>query len=706
MRGWILGTTAVGLALALTTPAGAQAPEDDSANEIIVTALKRAQTLQDVPASVTALGADDLAASGITSSFDLQQRVPGLAISFGNRETNVAIRGISNNVRSVGSDPSNAVHLDGIYLPQSSMILTDLFDISRVEVLKGPQGTLYGRNATGGAINVISRAPEEGGSAEGLIGAGSFGLRRAQLALNLGNESVAARISGSYVKDDGYTENILRNTRLDAQDFRALRAQFAFNLAPELKLTLLAQVSRDDGTVGYGISTDPTFREFPDNFYGLVVPAALQRTGPRTIRIDSPVFSRRDSTVVGATIDWTIGNVGIKSITGVTRYDAADALDYDFTGDFNEFFTSTTDVNSFSQELQISNRDKGPFQWTFGLFYYDDEGAQAIDWGVPFPFARATSESNGKAKAVFGQATYNFTDKLAVMVGARYNDEDKSGRTVNLLATPNTTADVAADFQSFTPQGQIQFRPTDDLLIYAGVTKGFKSGGFNLLAAGPPTLYQPEEIVAYEGGVRATLLDRRATINASVFHYDYTNLQLRTLVFSGTGGGAVATVSNAEGAKITGVELQTDFRLPAGFSIDLAGTYLDAKFGNYVSPSNDLVLTGTRLPLAPEFSGTAGLAFKGGFLGGELRARGEYVYRSAIIFPLTLDAPQNFDRASSTVNATLRWTEPGKRFYIEGVGRNLSDTLTRVQRADVFFSGVYDSFAPPRTFEARVGFNF
>jgi iron complex outermembrane recepter protein len=314
------------------------------------------------------------------------------------------------------------------------MVLTDLFDISRVEVLKGPQGTLYGRNATGGAINVIARAPEEGASAEGLLGAGSFGLRRGQLAINLGDETVAGRISGSYVKDDGYTANILKNTRLDAQDFWALRGQLAINLAPELKVTLLAQTTRDDGSVGYGISTDPTFRKFPDNFYGLVVPAALQRTGPRTIRLDSPVFSRRDSNIVGATVDWTIGNIGIKSITGFTRYDAADALDYDFTGDFNEFFTSTTTVNSFSQEVQVTNRDKGPLQWTLGLFYYDDDGEQAIDWGVPFPFARATSASKGKAKAVFGQATYSFTDQLAVMVGARYNDEDKSGRTVNLLA--------------------------------------------------------------------------------------------------------------------------------------------------------------------------------------------------------------------------------------------------------------------------------
>lgn len=704
-------TTITTLALASQLdPAFAQSPptpeEAAPAEVIIVTALKREQSLQNVPASITALSARSLAASGISSSFDLQQRVPGLAISFGNRETNVAIRGVSNNVRSVGSDPSNAVHLDGIYLPQSSMILTDLFDIERVEVLKGPQGTLYGRNATGGAINVISRGPEAGFGLDGLVGAGTNSLGRAQVAVNFGTDSVAGRLSGSYVKDDGYTRNILKNTNLDAQDAFSVRGQISFNLSADAKLTLLAQIGQDDGTVGYGISTDARFKKFPDNFYGLVVPASLQRVDERNIRLDSPVFSERGTEIYGATLEWTIGDIMVKSITGATSYDASDGLDYDFTGDFNEIFTSTTNVSSISQELTFSNISDGALQWTAGLYYYKDEGDQFINWLAPGPFARASSSSEGEALAVFGQATYKLNDRLSVMAGARYNDETKSGVSRNLLSSPNTSRSVKTDFSAFTPQGQIQYRLNEDVLFYAGISKGFKSGGFNLLAAGTPTLYKPETIIAYESGLRATLGESRSTINVSAFRYDYSDLQLRTLVFGGTTGGAVATVSNAEGAEINGLEINADFKLGGGFSIDLGASLLDAKFLSYVSPSNNLDLSGTQLPLAPKTSGTIGLTYRGEIGGGELRARVEHVYRSKIIYPLTIDARENFDGPSGLYNATVRWSEPQKRFYVELIGRNLSDRIYNVQRADVFFSGVYESFGPPLTTEVRLGFNF
>jgi iron complex outermembrane receptor protein len=287
------------------------------------------------------------------------------------------------------------------------------------------------------------------------------------------------------------------------------------------------------------------------------------------------------------------------------------------------------------------------------------------------------------------------------MAGVRYNHERKKGTQINILR--NTTANLDTTFESFTPQGQIQFRPNEDTLIYAGVTKGFKSGGFNLQAV-TPNIYKPETIVAYEAGVRTKVADV-LTLNASVFYYDYQNLQLRTLLFTGSGGGSFASVSTA-GAKINGLELNADAKLGSGFSIDLGGTYLHTKFGSYISPSNNLDLTGTRLPLSAKFSGSAGLNWKGDLAGGKLKARAEVVYRSSIIFPLTLDAPQNYDDPSTLFNASLRWTEPSDRFYLEVVGRNIADRLYRVQRADIFFGGVYESFGAPATVEARIGFKF
>ena len=330
----------VALAIAMLAPLSANAQQNapaqtgtgtgqaesaaTSLERVEVTALKTRQSLQDVPASVTALTADDLARSGIVNSADLQQKVPGLSLSSGGRETNLSIRGVSNNVRSIGADPSNAVHLDGVYLPRSSMALTELFDLQRVEVLKGPEGTLYGRNATGGAINVVTRKPNANPSAEGFVGSGSLGLRRTQVAVGGGTDDVSGRLAVAYTKDDGYTRNLSTGTGLDDNNFKAFRGKLRVALGGKSDLTLLAQASEDKGTIGYGVSTDTAITgplypySLGDADYRLTT--ADHRTNARRIRLDSPVTSSRKTSVMAATVNWDLGAVGFKSITGITSF--------------------------------------------------------------------------------------------------------------------------------------------------------------------------------------------------------------------------------------------------------------------------------------------------------------------------------------------------------------------------------------------------
>ncbi|OYU76224.1 MAG: TonB-dependent receptor, partial [Burkholderiales bacterium PBB5] len=325
---------------------GQVAPDATGSQKVEVTALKARQSLQEVPASVTALTADDLARSGLVNAADLQQKVPGLSLSSGGRETNLAIRGVSNNVRSIGADPSNAVHIDGVYLPRSSMVLTELFDLQRVEVLKGPEGTLYGRNATGGAINVVTRAPTAKPGAEGFVGFGSQGLRRTQLAAGGGTDDVSGRIAMAYTKDDGYTRNLSTGTGLDANDFKAFRGKVRVALGMKADLTLLAQASDDKGTIGYGVSTDTSITgplypySLGDPDYRLT--AADHRTDARHIRLDSPVSSSRKTRVLAATVNWDLGSVGFKSITGFTSFKSGDRNDVDWTGAKLETQDTTT----------------------------------------------------------------------------------------------------------------------------------------------------------------------------------------------------------------------------------------------------------------------------------------------------------------------------------------------------------------------------
>lgn len=713
---WVL-TTSLMLG-AMTAEAAAPAGEDGALEEVlIVSTFKKEQPIQEIPASVAAFSSEDLARSGLVNSFDLQQLVPGLSISMANRETNVAIRGVSNNVRSVGADPSNAVHLDGIYLPQSNMVLTEFFDVGRVEVLKGPEGTLYGRNATGGVLNVVSRAPTAGFSAEGFAGVGSFNARRAQFALNGGSDRVAGRVAVAYSEDDGYTKNLQTGRDLDATDFLGFRGQVRFQISEQADLTLLAHLTRDDGTVGYGVSGDPSLplAIYPyngDPAYGFSGQAE-QRQSPRRIRIDSDVASQRDSDVFGATLNWRFGDVTLTSVTGVTRYEGRDFNDFDFTGRLLETQLTTTNVESLSQELRLAGGDETGLEWLVGAFYYEDEGDQSLEWllynegnffGTPDPaaLARINTFSDSQSFALFGQATWHLSERWALLVGGRYNDEDKAGRTRNLRN--GATAQVAENFSEFTPKVQVQFTPNDELLVYAGATRGFKSGGFNLLAFPAPAVFQPELVTAYELGVKSTLADGRVLLNGAVFHYDYEDLQLRTLVLSG--GGPVATVSNAAAATITGLELFLDANLSEAVSIDAAVTYLDTELENFVSPSNRRDLAGSPLPLSPEWSGVVGLNVAANALGGSLRARAELAYRGRIIFPLSIDQTFNFDEASTVVNATLRWTAPSESWYVELIGRNLSDDLYRTQRSDVPFANVFEGFGPPRTGELRVGFKF
>jgi len=701
-----------------TPPDGGQAAADSAPGQRVeVTALKTRQSLQDVPASVTALTADDLARSGIVNSADLQQKVPGLSLSSGGREINLAIRGVSNNVRSIGADPSNAVHLDGVYLPRSSMVLTELFDLQRVEVLKGPEGTLYGRNATGGAINVVTRAPTAKPGAEGFVGFGSLGLRRTQLAAGGGTDDLSGRIAMAYTKDDGYTRNLSTGKGLDTNDFQAFRGKVRIALGAKADLTLLAQASDDKGTIGYGVSTDTSVTgplypySLGDPDYRLT--AADHRTDARHIRLDSPVTSSRKTRVLAATVNWDLGSVGFKSITGFTSFKSGDQNDVDWTGAKLETQDTTTDVKSTSQEFQLYSQGNGPLAWTAGVFLYRDKGTETLDWllygpvncGVPgsCAFARQTVKSSGRSEAVFGQMTYQFTREWSGLLGARYSRDTKDGDATNRRSNASFTGDVS--FSSFTPKAQLQWTPSKQLMAYAGVSKGFKSGGFNFGRAGIEK-FEPESIVATEVGVRSTSMGGKLSLNAAAFNYDYKDLQLRTAVLDAVSGNFVVSVNNASKAKVQGIELGADLALGAGLSTGFSAAYIDSELLNYVSPSTRKNLNGLPLPLTPKSSGSVWLDHTTSVAGGRLRSHVEYNFRSSVIFPLTLDQTNKAGEAYGLVNGSVRWTAPKDAWYVQAGVLNATDKLYRTMRADYIFGGVVESFGAPRTYEVRLGFKY
>jgi iron complex outermembrane receptor protein len=416
---------------------------------------------------------------------------------------------------------------------------------------------------------------------------------------------------------------------------------------------------------------------------------------------------------MAATVNWDLGPVGFKSITGFTSFKSGDRNDVDWTGAKLETQDTTTDVNSTSQEFQLFSQGDGPLEWTAGVFLYRDKGTETLDWllygplncGVPgsCPFARQTVKSNGRSEAVFGQMTYRFTSEWSGLLGARYNKDTKDGDATNRRSGANFIGDVS--FSSFTPKAQLQWTPSKGLMAYAGVSKGFKSGGFNFGSAGIEK-FEPESIVAKEVGVRSTLMGGALSLNASAFNYDYTDLQLRTAVLDAVSGKFVVNVNNASKAKVQGLELSADMALGAGFGGGLSAAYIDSELLNYVSPSTKRDLSGMPLPLTPKSSGSVWLDHKVAMAGGQLRSHIEYNYRSSVVFPLTLDQANNKGEAYGLVNASLRWSAPKDAWYLQAGVRNATDKLYRTMRADYIWGGVVESYGAPRTYELRLGFKY
>jgi iron complex outermembrane receptor protein len=477
----------------------------------------------------------------------------------------------------------------------------------------------------------------------------------------------------------------------------------------------MAQASEDKGTIGYGVSTDTAITgplypySLGDPDYRLT--GADHRTNARNIRLDSPVTSSRKTSVMAATVNWDLGPVGFKSITGITSYKSGDQNDVDWTGAKLETQDTTTDVKSTSQEFQLYSQGDGPLEWTAGVFLYRDKGTETLDWlfhgpincGVPgsCAWARQTVKSSGRSEAVFGQMTYRFTREWSGLLGARYNRDTKDGDATNRRSGANSITDVS--FSSFTPKAQLQWTPAKGLMAYAGVSKGFKSGGFNYGTAGLEK-FEPESIVATEVGVRSTLMGGALSLNASAFNYDYTNLQLKTAVLSGSS--FISRVNNASKAKVQGLELSADMALGRGFGGGLSAAFIDSELLSYVSPATKRDLSGMPLPLTPKSSGSVWLDHKVAMSGGQLRSHLEYNYRSSVVFPLTLDQANNKGEAYGVVNASLRWTAPKDAWYLQGGVRNATDKLYRTMRADYTFGGVVESFGAPRTVEVRLGFKY
>ena len=703
-------------AWAQTTPPPLAAPVTAAGDATVletvtVTARKREERGQDVPQSMNVFSGAALESSGVTQLEELQFRTPGLKVVNALGQASVSIRGISNNASPRGGSASTAVHLDGVYLPRPILALGEVFDLERVEVLKGPEGTLYGRNATAGVINYLTRDPRGGSGFDGFVGGGSYGLLRAQAGFNVNlGEAAGLRVSAVHSKDDGYTKNIGKGGGdIDARDFSALRLKGVFELTKDVQLKLTLQSVNDRGTQGMGASHNPA----TTSAY-VFQAGAPQRESARRIRLDTAADSSRQGTIASAEVSANLGkDLEFKSITGYVGYSSRSLLDADGVGGFIENASATDKSTFVSQEFQLSGRFGPAVSWTSGVYVsrettsgtslIADSNYYPVDLS-PFTLFELAYDSTARNTAVFGEATWQFADKTSLLVGARQTNESQEGSSKGYLLDFDTFMPVPfggapkVSASSFTPKALLQHRFDKDTMVYASATSGFKSGGINF---NPPlSKYSPEKVKSYELGTKLITAGGKVEFAAAAFYYDYTDLQLRTVV------GNQTPISNAAKAEIKGLEFTLIGRPTRELSLDLNAAYVDSALKNYISPATKTDLSGTPLPLTPKASATAGAEYRWALGGGALTMRAEVNHQGAVIFPAFQNTAFERQDAVTLVNANLRYALSGGKTYVSLIGRNLTDKTYLSNRN--YTRGFYDlqTFAPPRTFELRLGTKF
>ncbi len=610
-------------------------PPDDNAprvDDIIVTAQKRAENLQDVPVAVSAVTGKTLENKRILDLLDLSNATPGLQIKSDDNGANprIFIRGVGVNDFNPATASAVGIYSDGVYVGSPLAQRFAFFDLQQAEVLRGPQGTLYGRNTTGGAVNITSRKPGNEVEADFLGEYGNFNSVNLQggVSLPLVKDVLAIRVAGLFQRDDGYTVNRLTGNRGNNADRWAVRGSVHFTPSSSITDDLAVTVgkSRGGSIWAYNRSLFPATAEAtgPD---GLCAPAyytsgqctnvlGYANTSKNLYQGDYS-FEGKDKVNLFTVANTLTINLGSADIVAVTGYQHADRNDQEDT-DANPLPVITASYiarqNTFSQELRLQSSGKPKLRYVFGLYYARDtlSNNSAYDVLAILPpdlvqgigrFAWPLTQKTD-SYAAFGQLDYDLTDRLTATVGLRYSADHKEFHYTSAeTRLPFTifTFNGAKTFDSVSGKVGLRYRITPDVNIYASYSRGTKSGGFFSGQTGNPDdlgPYKDETVNAYEGGLKTELLNHTLRANLAAFYYDYQNLQVYTVVTDGFITRQLFT--NASAARIYGGELELEATPAKGLTISMNAAWLNASYRNFVSAGTDY--SGNTLPSAPRVS--------------------------------------------------------------------------------------------------------
>jgi|TARA_B100000085_G_scaffold180796_1_gene165020 iron complex outermembrane receptor protein len=723
----------LGLGVMFLTGSVSVLAQDNALEEVVVTATKRSVALQDLAGSANVLGADKLGPGGIQEVRDMQVDIPNLSLGDQFGFARVFMRGIGMTSIDIGGEGAVAFLQDGAIVPRPAAQLMGMFDLDQVEVLRGPQGTLYGRGATAGAINMVTAKPgkELGGYLS--VTAGNYGLAQFKGAIDVPmGDALSMRLAGSLDSRDGYGNNIFTGSDINDRDASAYRATFVYDAGGPLTATLSAQYyEEDDNNYAFSYFGQSEGSSIPVPFGVPILggnTVGMVGGGFYDINSDQEPINDRDGQLINLTIDYAFNDRwSLKSITSSQSMDRFLRDDLDST-DANLFGQNnyTEESDSFGQEL-ILNYSADRLDVLGGVMYFEEDLYGEVR--VPLtnlcfllaPAACGTPVGdflNGgnylqdgdvdiEAWGAYVEANYSISDKWSVIAGLRYNYEERDGTGSFIFdaISLNVPTNQRESWNDLTPRITLQYSPNDNMLLYATYTEAFKSGVINTGSTSPPL--DPETVDAFEVGLKGQNASGTLRYSVAAFFYDYQDMQISFVDETST----VSTVNAAE-AENSGIELEIDGSLGNGFAFDFYLTYLNAEYqeffnGDYANGFAITDLSGNTLPNAPESTAKLGLTWEGAVGGGTLTVRGEAYYQDDVYFT-EWNREDAYQKSYEQINASVdySWND---QWLLSLWGRNLSDE--EVMSNNIITAPLYDSLRvgavlPPRTYGATVTYQF
>ncbi len=553
-----------------------------SIEEIVVTSRRREETVQSIPDSVTAFSAQAIESAGIERATDFIALTPNFEIRDDQQPGvfTMTVRGVSQ-VRN--GEPPVAFVIDGVTLPSANAFMQDLFDVERIEVLKGPQGALYGRNSIGGAINIVTKDPtnELQGFVTGRAGKGNDFKITGGVSGAIVEDKVLARVSGYYHKSDGLLNNVYLNEDADWQEDWGLRAKVLFNLSDNLRLDLRASYSKLDAGSAYYVNTESTFL---GNAVGV-------------IQGDVPGVAKVETWDLTAKIDWESDYGTLTSITSYNDVYENNYQEIDWTPFSFLEGRLIDDVQGFTQEVRFTSPSDQRLRWFVGAFYQDINKYRLTHASINLNFilngdpspenkilgdaAVAPQEQDYKTYSLFGQINYDITDALELTLAVRWDKDDRKDFQPN--SAPGGLYN-SGSFDEIQPKISLAYKVTPDVLTYATFARGYRPGGFN-----PPNSYQDayeaETLDSYEVGFKSSFADGRIRLNGAAFYIDYSNQQYFLLEVT-PAGGLVQVLANGESSETYGFELELAAQPVRGLDLAAAFGYTDGKIKEFGSLAN------------------------------------------------------------------------------------------------------------------------